>query len=135
MTDLTAQVLATVRDLHRKIDDRDARLDEKLDAKFGRVHTRLDEMQERVIHVEHGTSRDLSELRHSVKGANEAITALANKIKDEIVPETNDFKRMKMIGVGATGLLAIGGLSILGMLAYAGEAAAVVVRRWLGFDS
>jgi hypothetical protein len=60
------------------------------------------------------------------------LKALQDTVKDSITPAVDDWKRMKSIGVGLAGLLALGGLSLGAVLIWMGETAATVIKRWLG---
>lgn len=61
-----------------------------------------------------------------------ALGAAISRHKNEIQPSVEDWQRMKMLGTGIVGVLAVGGLSVGALIAWAGEATAGVIRRWLG---
>jgi hypothetical protein len=106
--------------------------DEKVSAKESRstIHKRLDD-QSAVIsgiltsialsaQADAQARLDLAELTKAV-ASDRAITA----------PSLADWERMKRAGLTVVGLLALGGLSIAGMLVWAGDAAVAAVRHWL----
>ncbi|WGD29855.1 hypothetical protein AncyloWKF20_19205 [Ancylobacter sp. WKF20] len=66
--------------------------------------------------------RDKSEAR---------FDTIERALADDIKPQTDEFKRMKAIGVGFLALVAMGGMSIGGVLVYAGDLAVNWVRHWL----
>ncbi|MDF2620423.1 MAG: hypothetical protein K0S00_3082 [Xanthobacteraceae bacterium] len=66
--------------------------------------------------------RDQSEAR---------FEAIERTLSQEIKPQTEEWKRMKTIGLGFAGLLALGGISFGAMLAYASDTAVNAVRHWL----
>ncbi len=61
----------------------------------------------------------------------ERFKSIEATLSEEIKPQTEEWKRMKTLGLGFAGLLALGGISFGAMLAYAGDTAVAVVRKWL----
>ncbi|MER9452061.1 DUF1515 family protein [Mesorhizobium sp. M0254] len=87
------------------------------------VHRRLDE------HAE-----EIGKLRTDVAVHGQVEAQVRNEVKslkEAVNPSLEDWKRMKALGIGIAGLLALGGLSFGAMLMWAGDAAATAVRHWL----
>lgn len=106
---LEDQLVGMMRDLMRKQDD---------------LHAELSELKT-AVHVDVAVSaqhRDNSEAR---------FKSIEDTLNDDIKPQTDEFKRMKMLGIGFLGLVAMGGMSIGGVLVYAGDVAVNWVRHWL----
>lgn len=94
------------------------------------VHRRLDEHAEEIGKLRtdvavHGQVE--AQVRNEVK----ALGAQVAANQEAMQPSVDDWKRMKALGIGIAGLLALGGLSIGAMLMWAGDAAATAVRHWL----
>lgn len=65
----------------------------------------------------------------------EEMKRLAAKVEDHreaIQPSIEDWKRIKTLGLGVTGVLAIGGLSVGAMLSMGLEAFKAALRQFLG---
>lgn len=65
----------------------------------------------------------------------EEVKVLAGKIeahKSEIQSSVDDWRRIKNLGLGVTGVLAIGGLSVGAMLSMGYDAFKTAMRHWLG---
>ena len=87
-------------------------------------------------------SQDLTALRHDVEvGAiisakgREEVKRLADQIdahKAAVQPSIDDWNRIKTLGLGITGILAIGGLSVGALLMMGVDAFKAAVRSWLG---
>lgn len=104
---------------------RDDFQDEKRNAHESRttMHHRLD-MQ----------AAEIASLKTDVAIAGKIEAQVRNEVKslkDAVNPSLEDWKRMKALGIGVAGLLALGGLSVGAMLMWAGDAAATAVRHWL----
>ncbi|MDX8492926.1 DUF1515 family protein [Mesorhizobium sp. VK22B] len=87
------------------------------------VHRRLDEQAEEIAKVRTDVAVDgeiTAQVRNEVKSLKEAVN-----------PSLEDWKRMKALGIGIAGLLALGGLSFGAFLMWAGDAAVTAVRHWL----
>lgn len=103
------QLIGMMRDLMRKQDD---------------LHAELADLKT-AVHVDVAVSaqhRDKSEAR---------FDAIEKTLNEDIKPQTDDFKRMKAIGIGLAGMIALGGMSVGGMVVYAGDVAVNWVRHWL----
>ncbi|RJT42015.1 DUF1515 domain-containing protein [Mesorhizobium waimense] len=87
------------------------------------IHRRLDE---------HAT--EIASLRTDVTIAGKIEAQVRNELKalnEKVDPSLEDWKRMKSLGIGIAGLLAVGGLSFGAFLMWAGDAAVTAVRHWL----
>ena len=95
------------------------------------------------IYERHETlSQDLTSLKHDVEvGAiisakgREEVKRLADQIdahKAAVQPSIDDWNRIKTLGLGITGILAIGGLSVGALLMMGVDAFKAAVRSWLG---
>ncbi|MDF2618610.1 MAG: hypothetical protein K0S00_1269 [Xanthobacteraceae bacterium] len=109
MSDSNDQVIGLLRDVLRRQDH---------------IADELGELKV-AVHVDVQVSaqhRDQSEAR---------FEAIERTLSQEIKPQTEEWKRMKTIGLGFAGLLALGGISFGAMLAYASDTAVNAVRHWL----
>ncbi|TIT90383.1 MAG: DUF1515 domain-containing protein [Mesorhizobium sp.] len=87
------------------------------------IHRRLDEQAEEIAKVRTDVAVDgeiTAQVRNEVKS-----------LKAAVDPELEDWKRMKNLGLGIAGLLAIGGLSVGAMLMWASDTAVAAIRHWL----
>lgn len=94
------------------------------------IHRRLDEQTEKISHLETTVAvsgkvdaqlRDqLEQLRKTVEGNQAAVS-----------PALEEWKRMKTLGVGISGLIALAGLTIGSLVAWAGDTASAAIRAWL----
>lgn len=87
------------------------------------IHRRLDEQAERIAKIEAAVAISASDVEE-LKGAFETHQA-------EIGPTIQEWRRMKVLGSGITGLLAIAGLSLGAFLTWAGDSAVTAIRAWL----
>lgn len=109
MTDNNDQILGLLRDVLR---GQDALKDEVSELKTAVA-------VDVAVSAQH---RDMSDARF------EAIEAT---LSNEIKPQTEEWKRMKTIGLGFAGLLALGGISVGATFAWASDAAVTWIRYWL----
>lgn len=75
---------------------------------------------------------DLSHELARLKSDVQIIGQKVERHKDEIKSAIEDWQRIKTLGVGITGILAIGGLSIGATLAMGVDAFKAAMRHWLG---
>ncbi|MEF3124480.1 DUF1515 domain-containing protein [Rhizobium leguminosarum] len=106
--------------------------DEKDNARESRavIHRRLDEQRQQ-IHlldkvVEISSSVDAT-LREEIKSIKETV----EKNHDAVAPTLEEWKKMKTLGYGISGLIAFAGLTIGGIVAYASDGAVAWLRHWL----
>ncbi|RVD44655.1 DUF1515 domain-containing protein [Mesorhizobium sp. M4A.F.Ca.ET.020.02.1.1] len=87
------------------------------------IHRRLDQQAEEISKVRTDVAVDgeiTAQVRNEVKSLKEAVN-----------PSLEEWKRMKMLGIGIAGLLALGGLSVGAALMWASDTAATAIRHWL----
>ncbi|NKL37505.1 DUF1515 domain-containing protein [Rhizobium leguminosarum bv. viciae] len=106
--------------------------DEKDNAHESRsvIHRRLDEQAKQIAHLD--TTVAISggvdaTLRDEIKALKETV----EKNHDSVQPGLEEWRRMKSIGYGISGLIAFAGLTIGGMIAYASDGAVAALRHWL----
>ncbi|MBA5802130.1 DUF1515 domain-containing protein [Rhizobium changzhiense] len=106
--------------------------DEKDNAHESRsvIHRRLDEQAKQIAHLD--TTVAISggvdaTLRDEIKALKETV----EKNHDSVQPALEEWRRMKSIGYGISGLIAFAGLTIGGMIAYASDGAVAALRHWL----
>lgn len=82
---------------------------------------------------------DLSNLKSDIDMAAvisaQKMDALASELKDHkaaVQPSVEEWKRIKTLGIGITGVLAIGGLSVGAMLAAGIDTVRAALRHWIG---
>ncbi|MGO4135116.1 DUF1515 domain-containing protein [Rhizobium brockwellii] len=106
--------------------------DEKDNAHESRsvIHRRLDEQAKQIhlldmtITVSSGVD---SQIREEIKNLKETV----DKNHDAVAPTLEEWKKMKTLGYGISGLIAFAGLTIGGMIAYASDGAVAALRHWL----
>lgn len=87
------------------------------------IHRRLDEQAEEIAKVRTDVAVDgeiTAQVRNEVKA-----------LKETVGPSLEEWKRMKTLGIGIAGLLALGGLSVGAMLMWASDTASTAIRHWL----
>lgn len=94
------------------------------------IHQRLDEQAKQIAHLD--TTMALSggvdaTLREEIKNLRETV----DKNHAAVQPTLEEWKRMKTIGYGISGLIAFAGLTVGGVVAYASDGAAAWVKHWL----
>ncbi|MBX5148492.1 DUF1515 domain-containing protein [Rhizobium lentis] len=106
--------------------------DEKENAHESRsvVHRRLDEQAKQIARLD--TTVAISggveaTLREEIKGLRETV----EKNHASTQPALEDWKRIKAIGYGISGLIALAGLTVGGVVAYASDGAVTWLRHWL----
>ncbi|MCW0014927.1 DUF1515 domain-containing protein [Rhizobium sp. BT-226] len=106
--------------------------DEKDNAHESRsvIHRRLDKQAKQIAHLD--TTMAISggvdaTLRDEIKALKETV----EKNHDSVQPALEEWRRMKSIGYGISGLIAFAGLTIGGMIAYASDGAVAALRHWL----
>ncbi|RUX03178.1 MAG: DUF1515 domain-containing protein [Mesorhizobium sp.] len=94
------------------------------------LHRRLDEQAAEISSLKtdvaiHGKIE--AQVRNEVRALGDKVEANQKAVQ----PSVDDWKRMKTLGIGIAGLLALGGLSFGAFIMWAGDAAATAVRHWL----
>lgn len=88
------------------------------------LYERHDELNSEVARV----ASDVKMSAHEVKRLGDEIA----QHKQAIQPSIDDWRRIKTLGLGVTGVLAIGGLSVGAVLVAGIDAFKAVLRSWLG---
>ncbi|PCK86336.1 DUF1515 domain-containing protein [Rhizobium sophoriradicis] len=106
--------------------------DEKDNAHHSRsvIHRRLDDQAKEIAHL--NTTVAISggvdaTLRDEIKALKETVQSN----HDAVGPALEEWKRMKTIGYGISGLIAFAGLTVGGTVAYMSDSAVAWVRHWL----
>lgn len=97
------------------------------------IHRRLDEH----VEVISGIKTDVAiaaKVDAQVRDELKALKVTVDGNRDAIQPSIDEWARMKTIGIGIVGLLALGGLSVGAALVWMGDAAVTAVRHWLKID-
>lgn len=119
MADLNDVMLALGR-VQEGVDRlRDDFTEEKQSASVSRksIYERQDDMSQELIRLK----ADLASIGQSVE-----------QHKGEIQSSIDDWRRIKNLGLGVTGILALGGLSVGAMLSMGLDAFKAALRHWLG---
>lgn len=85
-----------------------------------KIHDRIDEVSDKLGQIE-GDIRILGQVDGQVRGEVQALSAQVAKNQAEAQPPIDEWRRIRAIGIGIVGLLALGGVSIGAMFAWAGE--------------
>ncbi|TIR78948.1 MAG: DUF1515 domain-containing protein [Mesorhizobium sp.] len=111
---------------------RDDFQEEKRNAHESRMalHRRLDEQVAEISSLKtdvaiHGKIE--AQVRNELKSLGEKVEANHEAVQ----PSVDDWKRMKNLGLGIAGMLAIGGLSFGALLMWASDTAVAAIRHWL----
>lgn len=106
--------------------------DEKKAARESRavIHRRLDEQAAQIAHLDETVSIQ-GQIDAQMRDRLTAIEEAVKKNQDEAAPVLADMKRMKTIGAGIAGAIALAGLTVGGMLSWFGETAVQAMRHWL----
>ncbi len=94
------------------------------------IHSRLDEQAKQIGHLD--TTVAISggvdaQIRKEIKALKETV----DRNHASVQPALEEWKRMKSLGVGISGLIAFAGLTIGGIVAYIGDGAVAAIRHWL----
>jgi hypothetical protein len=94
------------------------------------IHRRLDEQAKQISHLD--TTVAISggvdaQIREEIKALKETV----EKNHSAVTPALEEWRRMKTLGYGISGLIAFAGLTIGGMIAYASDGAVAALRHWL----
>lgn len=94
------------------------------------IHRRLDEQMkqihllDKVVEISSGVD---ATLREEIKSLKETV----DKNHAATQPALDEWRRMKTIGYGVSGLIAFAGLTTGGIIAYASDGAVAAFRHWL----
>lgn len=94
------------------------------------IHQRLDNQALQIAHME-TTIAVSGQIDAQVRGEIQALKETVEKNQGVVSPAIEEWKRMKTLGVGISGLIALAGLTIGGIVAYMSETAVSGIRHWL----
>ncbi|MDP9809340.1 putative nucleic acid-binding Zn-ribbon protein [Rhizobium tibeticum] len=94
------------------------------------IHRRLDEQTSKIGKLE--TTVAISgqvdaQLRDQIADLRDQVESN----QDAVLPALEEWKRMKALGYGISGLIALAGLTIGGIVAWASDGAVAALRHWL----
>ncbi|MGR9188846.1 DUF1515 domain-containing protein [Rhizobium leguminosarum] len=106
--------------------------DEKTNAHDSRavIHERLDE-QARQIHLLDMTVTVSSNVDGQIRDEIKTLKETVEKNHEAVAPTLEEWKKMKTLGYGISGLIAFAGLTVGGIVAYASDGAVAWIRHWL----
>ena len=112
---------------------------ERLRVDFGEEKSQAAASRKALYERQEELRGDLSILKSDIDMAAvisaQKMDALASELKDHkaaVQPSVEEWKRIKTLGIGITGVLAIGGLSVGAMLSIGIDAFRAAMRSWLG---
>jgi hypothetical protein len=94
------------------------------------IHQRLDNQALQIAHME-TTIAVSGQIDAQERGEIQSLKETVEKNQGIVTPAIDEGKRMKTLGVGISGLIALAGLTIGGIVAYMSETAVAAVRHWL----
>lgn len=94
------------------------------------IHRRLDE-QAKQIHLLDMTITVSSGVDGQIREEIKSVKETVEKNHEAVAPTLEEWKKMKTLGYGISGLIAFAGLTIGGIIAYASDGAVAWVRHWL----
>lgn len=94
------------------------------------IHQRLDNQALQIAHME-TTIAVSGQIDAQVRGEIQALKETVEKNQGIVSPALEEWRRMKTLGVGISGLIALAGLTIGSIIAWAGETALTSIRHWL----
>lgn len=112
---------------------------DRLRADFGEEKTQAAASRKALYERQDEMRGDLSNLKADIDMAAvisaQKLGELAKELKDHkeaVQPSVDEWKRIRTLGIGITGVLAIGGLSVGAMLSMGLDAFRAAMRSWLG---
>lgn len=97
------------------------------------IHARLDSQAQEIAMLK--SSIELSaQISEQTRERIERLSVDLDEHKESVGPSVEEWQRMKKLGVGIAGLLAIGGLSVGAMLVWFSETSAKLIKHWLGLE-
>jgi hypothetical protein len=118
-TDLLVKMMEQLRDDFRE--EREASRQSRQT-----LHNRMDEVAEDVGTIR-GDIRILGQVDGQIRSE---VQGLSTRV-DNAQPTLEEWRRIRAIGIGLVGLLALGGVSVGAALAWAGEGVVHAIRQWL----
>lgn len=138
---LLGQLIESVAGLRRDITDLRGDFDqEKQHAHESRVdvHRKIDGLTDRVGKVENKieiagqvTAQTRDRIDDVKTDVNERMDVLETTLTNDVKPTVDDFKRMRAIGLGLVGIVAIGGTAFGASLIWWGEQTVTAIRGFL----
>jgi hypothetical protein len=106
--------------------------DEKANAHESRavIHKRLDDQAKQIYHFDTTVAISAgvdAQIREEIKTLKETVQSN----HEAVAPALDEWKRLKTLGVGISGLIALAGLTVGGTISYAGDGVVAWVRHWL----
>jgi len=94
------------------------------------MRDRIEEVVDRVGNLE--TTLAISgQIDAQVRAELDALRKSVSDSNSSIQPTVDEWRRIKAIGIGLVGLLALGGVSVGAALSWAGESVVSTIRVWL----
>jgi len=121
--DLLLKLLEQLRDEFH--DEREASRDSRK-----KLHERVDALAEDVGAIR-GDIRILGAADGQIRAEVKALKQTVADNQAATQPTIDEWRRIRAIGIGIVGLLALGGMSVGAAFAWAGEAMVGAVRHWL----
>ncbi|MEI1249272.1 DUF1515 domain-containing protein [Rhizobium aouanii] len=111
---------------------RDELSDEKDNAHESRsvIHRRLDEQAKQIYRFDTTVAISAgvdAQIREEIKTLKETV----EKNHEAVAPTLEEWKKMKTLGYGISGLIAFAGLTVGGVVAYVSDGAVAALRHWL----
>ncbi|MFW8587520.1 DUF1515 domain-containing protein [Rhizobium beringeri] len=94
------------------------------------IHRRLDE-QARQIHLLDMTVTVSSNVDGQIRDEIKTLKEMVDKNHEAVAPTLEEWKKMKTLGYGISGLIAFAGLTVGGIVAYMSDGAVAALRHWL----
>jgi len=88
-----------------------------------KLHSRLDDQAKEIAHLE-TTVAISGEIDAQIRGKIEDL-------KETVEPQIEEWKRIKTLGMGISGLLVVAGITVGGIIVSASDAAVTAIRAWL----
>lgn len=95
-----------------------------------KLHERIDSVADDIGNLR-GDIRILGATDAQIRGEVQSLSETVANHQSEIQPTVDDWRRIKAIGLGIVGLLALGGISVGAAFSWAGEAAVNWIRHLL----
>ncbi|GGF38055.1 hypothetical protein GCM10011321_31250 [Youhaiella tibetensis] len=96
----------------------------------GAIRDRVEDVVERLGKLE-TTIAISGQVEAQVRTELDALRVLVEEQHDTVQPTIEEWRRIKTLGIGLWGVLALSGLSVVAFLAWAGEGAVNAIRAWL----
>lgn len=105
---------------------------EKQDAHDSRatIHRRLDEQVSQIALLDK-TVEIAGMIDAQMRDRMEGLATTVADNHNAVAPSIEEWKRLKFLGYGVSGLIAMAGISVAGLVLWAGEAAVTTIRHWL----